>query len=1112
MSKVTNLSLLFLLVLWFNSLNAQSTTELVEVDVQVTYANHIGTTPPIRHLIPLPETDAEKRKKAKSNRKPPQNFIGRGKHAPYNPNALPQGTDPVRQYSSYRNNSIAVEPLVNMEGLSANFGSPHDPTGDVGRDYYLQAINATRLGVFDKEGNMVGNSFAANTIWSSLGFSSAGDPIILYDQEVDRWIITEFPNGNQLLVAVSQTSDPLGSWDAYNFGTPNFPDYPKYGVWSNAYSVTTNEGGSSNLPSYFIDREALLNGDDIVMIQRINLPGIGEGGPGFFVATPVDWSGLTPPPATQGPMVLRMNDDAWGVAAQDQIDVFSIDLDWDNPDNTTVSSTSVVTAPYDSNPCSVSGFGFQCVPQGGSTTGLDGLPETILNQAHYRNFGTHEALVFTFIVDATAGQDLSGMRWMEFRRLPGETWTVYQEGTYAPEDGLDRYAGSIAMDGFGNIALGYAASSEEEFVSIRYTGRRSTDPLGEMTIDEYVAADGINTINSFGRFGDYSHMAIDPINDRTFWFTGEYGGNGSNNATTRIVAFEIRVDTTDIAVSALLSPQNAPDLTANETVQIEVANYGLDTQSVFKVGYIFEDQPAVIEDVNFVLEPDSVYLHTFTPTVDMSLVDDYNLKVFTSLEADQDISNDTVRTVISRLPRWDAGITAIDGISDVICSDSTNASLSLTNFGTLPLNSVTITVNLNEEAFQTIEWTGTLSPGTTEVIPIALTGIISGDNEVSAFTSMPNGEMDEITANDGFSRSFSALPTGVIVTLELTTDFYPDETTWRVEDENGNLIYSGGPYSGQFTLYEEEWCLDPEACYTFTIFDAYGDGICCDFGEGGYMIVDEEGLPLLTSTGEFANLEVKEFCATFVCMLAVDVDISPEGADGTLDGVIMLTPANGVGPFQYSIDGGETFQANNMFTGLAAGEYDIVVQGAADCLFETTVTVPTCALDITAEAMNESTPNAADGRITITASNGQPPFSYSINGGTTFQNNGNFEGLSMGTYQIVVQDALGCEATGEIILDVQTDAREQFYGQSIEVFPNPTKDLFRINIKGLDFQEPFLYLEILNETGQRIQNGNLVIYDGEYTGLFTLEPYPAGVYYVRFLNDEVKRMVRVIKN
>ncbi|MDV7391845.1 hypothetical protein RZS08_10845, partial [Arthrospira platensis SPKY1] len=169
-------------------------------------------------------------------------------------------------------------------------------------------------------------------------------------QEFDRWVITEFPSGNYLLVAVSETSDPMGAWDAYAFSTPSFPDYPKYSIWSNAYCVTTNEQGASQVEVYFLNRAELLSGAANPTIQRITLPGV-TGGPGFYVATPVDWTGATPPPTDAKPMILCLRDDAWGSVSEDGIEIYEIDIDWDTPANTTFSTTYVLTQPFDSYPC-----------------------------------------------------------------------------------------------------------------------------------------------------------------------------------------------------------------------------------------------------------------------------------------------------------------------------------------------------------------------------------------------------------------------------------------------------------------------------------------------------------------------------------------------------------------------------------------------------------------------------------------------------------------------------------------------------------------------------------------------------------------------------------------
>lgn len=1103
MIKLKSLTL-FVSLLLISSLSfAQSNTQSIATTVEVTYAEHLGTIPPIRDLVPLSATTSEKRKQGKSWKKVPRNFIGRKKHEIKRPDLTHQGPDPVRQ-SSFDNSLIEVEPLVNIQGLF-NGSAPHDPSGDVGKDYYVQAINATTIGVFDKEGNNI-STFNANTLWSEIGFSSAGDPIVLYDQDAQRWLITEFPFGNQLLVAISQTSDPLGAWDAYNFATPNFPDYPKYGVWNNSYSVTTNEEGSGTFHAYFLNRESLLNGDPTVAIQRISLPGTTGSEQGFVVATPVDWSGLLPP--STDPMIVALNDSSWGDTPEDAIEVYSINLDWDDPNNTSVTNTTVVTSPYDANACAVDGPGFACVPQMGGG-GLDGLPEFIQNQPHYRNFGSHESMVMCFMTDVD-GNDLAGIRWTELRRLPGEDWSVYQEGTVGPDDGLHRFMASIAMDGSGNIGLGYNVSGPNSFAGVRYTGRRSSDPLGEMTVTEYNAAEGANSISSGGRFGDYAHMSIDPTNDRTFWFTTEYADN--NQVRTRIVAFELRRDTIDIAPVSMVTPVSSPNLTDTETVVMEVKNFGLDTQNVFHVGYIFENGTPVVDSINFTLFPDSVYTHTFTPTVDMSALGDYNFKLFTSLDTDQAPLNDTIRTVVTKIPFLDAAIVSIEEMNGLNCGDVLPLGFTLTNFGADTLFSADIDVMLNGTLFGTINWEGALAMGESDAsLTTTLIGLIDGTNDVTISVLNPNGAADEITDNDSTDTSFDVFTDGAEIQLLILTDDYPEETTWEVSDDSGTIIYSGGPYTEDASLQTEELCLDPEACYTFTIYDAYSDGICCGFGQGNYSIVDEDGNPLFSSTGEFGAEESNDFCATFTCMMTVEATSSPVSTDGASDGAILLTPANGIEPYMYSIDGGATFQESNMFTDLPAGDYDIVVQGDLDCLFNGVATVGTCAVGIMAEVVDATDVEPNSGQITISGANGNAPFQYSINGGVNFQSNNTFSGLGEGDYDLVVRDANGCEATLMVAIGLVLDIEPVSFGQIINLYPNPTDGAFRIGVEGLNRSSVFLPLSVYDANGKLMYEVSIPRYDQTYKGALSLYAYPDGVYFVKFHDANIKNLLRVVK-
>jgi len=1096
------LILVFVLPNWSTAQNVQT----IPVQVEVTQAELIGVTPPIRTLVPMPSMSAEKRKRAKQRRKAPNNFAGRGKYVSTVENPQPQGPDPLRQYGFGRMDGIIiVEPLVNIEGLSSGF-APHDPSGDIGTDHYLQAINATRLGVFDKDGALQ-NSFAANTIWNTIGFSSAGDPIILFDQETSRWIITEFPPSNQLLFAISEGSDPMGSYTVYNFATPNFPDYPKFSVWDNAYVVTTNEQGPVVSPAYFIDRADVLAGAATVDIQRLTLPGA-PSGPGFQVDTPVDWSGLTPPQPGANPMVLSLDDDAWGNSTDDGLDIYSFEVDFDNPGNTVTTVQNLKMSPFDTNPCSAAGPGFACMPQMNGT-GLDGIPETIMNQVHYRNFGTHEAMVFNFITDVTAGQNLSGIRWVELRRIPGETdWTIHQEGTFAPDDGLDRFMGGIAMDGSGNIALAYNVTSPESFVGVRFTGRIASDPLGQMTVQEFNAVEGENRINSNGRFGDYGHMSIDPVDDRTFWYTTEYAGGG--NATTRIISFEIRRDTIDIGPVALLTPQSQSLLTATEPVTIEVRNLGLDTQSVFKIGYIFENGTAISEDIDFDLFPDSSYRHTFTNTVDMSAIGSYNFTIFTELEGDQAPLNDTLRRVVSHLPRFDAGITEID-LRDFTCETNLDFMATISNFGTVPLTTVDVLVSVNGTVVETINWEGNLDITESEAIAISITDFIEGGNAIQITTANPNGETDEEMTNDGRTETLNFIVDGEMITLNLLLDDFPEEVTWQLLDASEAIIFSGGPYMIDGELISETWCLDPDGCYTFNIIDAYGDGICCAEGQGNYEILNSEGIIMANSNGQYGAGDMADFCATFACTLSSSVITSNENGIGN-NGAILISASSGTTPYQYSIDGGATFSNITLYQGLSAGTYLVVVMDVNDCLSEETVIINNCQIDILAEIGHISSVGATDGSINIVLeSGGAAPFSYSIDNGNSFQDSPVFENLPMGDYVVVVRDANECQVNQLVSISVAVSTSTELAGQLIEILPNPTNGIFRINVTGLERTSVFLPLEIYNAEGKLLYESTITRYDGVYTGQVSILMYPAGVYYVRLKDEAIGKLLQIVK-
>jgi len=922
------------LILLFIGVFANAQT-LESIKVEVTYAEKIGITAPLRSLAPLASTSEERRKQAKLTKKFIPNFMGRGHRLEPNPDALPLGKDPVLQVQNNSlNSNISIIPTINMDGMTTEISNANvpDPVGDIGRDHYVQAVNSTLIQVFDKQGNALGEPIASNTIWASLGFNSGGDPIILYDQDAQRWILTEFPNfqgGNQLLIAVSENSDPLDSWAVYNFGTPNFPDYPKYSIWPKALVLTTNEGNSNELPAYFIDREALLNGEEEVSIQRLVIPGPAQG-PGFLTATPVDWNGDLPPADRQNPLLLALKDDAWGGVDNDKIELITAFVDFAEPENTTITIEGIPTAPFDTNPCAISGIGFECIPQMGGS-GIDGLPEIIMNQPHYRGFESHESIVLNFITDVS-GNNLSGIRWMELRRT-GMDWSLYQEGTFAPDDGLHRFMGAIAIDGGGNIGLGYSVSSLSTYPGLRFTGRKEVDPLGVMTIDEFTLVEGSGATNN-DRFGDYAHMGVDPLDNRSFWFTGHYVT--SAGWATRIARFQIEKDNFDIGPSALEAPQNSPALGSEETVKVRVENFGLNPISGFNVSYVFEGEEPVVASVNTIITPGATYLHTFSSNVDMEEIGTYDFKIFTSNGLDTAFGNDTINLTVSKLPEFDTGVTALRGLEIYSCNDSITAEYDFFNFGTATLTEVTIDVKLNGNTVSSFLWQGTLTPGNSISSSILVQNLIEGSNTLSIEARNPNGMEDQRPENNSMSQGFSVSGEERDITLTITLDEFPNETTWKLTDVQDNTLFSGGPYATPFATISETWCLDPRQCYKLTLFDSYGDGFCCGFGEGTYQLTDPDNLILVEGIGNIAVEEDIDFCVDFTCMLTAEINIS-EPTSSNQNGIMLIQPSNGLGPFSYSIDDGNNFQSSNIFTSLSAGNYLVVVRDKNNCEFTESV-------------------------------------------------------------------------------------------------------------------------------------------------------------------------------
>ena len=495
------------------------------------------------------------------------NKIGKKEFGHLVTNSFPFSEDPVwqKQDGTYLPSSAA--PVQNFEGIGHTGWYPPDTQGDVGPDKYVQVVNCS-FAVYSKTGTPLYGPVSLSTIWQGIpapwNGTANGDPVVLYDQAANRWIISQFslPTGNNAeLIAISQTSDPMGAWYRYVFPFGNkMPDYPKFGIWPDAYYMSINHfiNGAvwGGVGACAFERSRMLSGDSTARMVYFDLGASSD--PSCML--PSDWDGTTTPLANEPNYFTYFN--SWS-SSQDYLKIWQFHVDWTNPANSTFAQAfNLVTAPFDESLCTA--YRGQCIPQPGTSVKLESLSDRLMYRLQYRNFGTHRSMVTNHTVDVD-GTGHAGIRWYELRDT-GSGWTIYQQGTYAP-DADHRWMGSIAMNSEGDIALGYSVSNSTTlYPSIRYTGRRTYHPLGQMAIPEQTIITGSgNQTGSAARWGDYSMMSVDPADDKSFWYTTEYiQTSGDRDWQTRIASFKL--DNSPFVITMAATAISTTSGTMNGTV------------------------------------------------------------------------------------------------------------------------------------------------------------------------------------------------------------------------------------------------------------------------------------------------------------------------------------------------------------------------------------------------------------------------------------------------------------------------------------------------------------------------------------------------------------------
>lgn len=497
---------------FFHLLSAQQQSETT-----YTVCSRFGITPPLRELQAQQQKTDEQQREAYTF----SNQFNR--NIKVNQQSLPAGPDPLRQSES---GSRAAVPLL-QSWNGRNGVQPPDPSGAAGPFHYVQAVNVQYM-VYNKQGLNIFGPFDLSSLWP--GSSDDGDPIVMYDRFADRWVITQFQGGffggNKILFAVSQTEDPTGAFYTYEFDFNQFHDYPKYSIWHDGYYISSNVSSQN---AAVVDRTKMLAGDPTAGMITKNFPSLQNDG--FFCPLPADADGDLP--LAGDPMYyFHYEDDNWSNVSTDRIKIYKFATNWANPSATTLTLHQTLTvSPFDTD------FGqtWDNIRQPGTNQKLDAITGVFMYRAPYRRWTTHNSVLLNHVVDVD-GNDLAGIRWYELRENNG-SWSLYQEGTYAP-DNINRWMASMAMDNDGNIGMAYSLSGGTTFPSLGYTGRWHNDPPGEMTMEEGRAVTGNGYQSGTERYGDYAHMSLDP-DGYTFWYTGQYM-QSNNQQRTRIFSYSLR--------------------------------------------------------------------------------------------------------------------------------------------------------------------------------------------------------------------------------------------------------------------------------------------------------------------------------------------------------------------------------------------------------------------------------------------------------------------------------------------------------------------------------------------------------------------------------------------
>jgi hypothetical protein len=941
-------------------------------------------------------------------------------------------------------------------GLGQNL-SPPDPTVDADSTVTIQSTNSGGGAVYRIFNKSTGAIISSSLTMQALGGPSGlGDPIVLYYKPSKRWFLMEFSStGNKLLLHVSQTSNPQGAYFTYQFTCPSFPDYPKWSFCptSDAFLVSTNEGGPPTI--YAMKLSSLLAGTASPFIG-VDI-GYSLNGFGFQSITPVDIEGDIAAPANMKPLFVRHRDDESHTngspdsPTNDWIELWEMTINWTASTATVAKTQDISIAEIDSKLCGLTSF--TCIPQPGTTVDLDPLRETVMFKAPMRIFDTHQSMVLCLSTDVN-GADRSGVRWIEIRRATGSlgAWSLYQEGTYAPGTTTNRWMPAINIDKYGNIIMAYSTSSNTagDFPSLKMTGRKPCDPLGQMTMTETTIIAGTGSKTGNTRWGDYHHMSIDDFDGQTFYFTGVYYSAATKSSVS---AIRMNPEASDAMIVAVY-PVNVAAI-CGSTAQVGVVIENRGTNPITTGSFSWQVGAGAVTNVNYssnqltsVGAKDTIFITVSGLVAGPNTITATSISVNASTP-DENTCNDTKVATITA------------GTSTLLVTSVVNTAPSCT------VNNGQITISVS----------GGVSP-----YVYSINGGVNQGNGV--FSSLAPGLITySVTDNVGCAGTGS-IQLSTITQIAVASNQISNVLCNGQQNASIQLTASGG-----------------QSAYTYSQngITYVASGTFTNLAAGTYVFYAKDAAGCIGST----TITINQPSA-----LVATASPTTVSCFGMNDGMVTALASGGTAPYTYSIDG-TNFSSNTQFTGLAPGPYTVTVQDANGCqsTYTTTVVEPS-ALSV----VGVSTPASwNNGTITLTGSGGLAPYTYSING-TNYYSGSLFSMLFSGTYTCYIQDNNGCISTTTIVIEA-IQGIEENNNSSLQVnllYPNPNNGTFELQIDGIIGDE--VNCKLFNMQGQLVNEFKLGVQNGSAKNTIEMsKKLAAGSYFLGIYNNNKACVVKFIK-